>query len=127
MTRTEFQYHLDNANSIVSKWPPWKQNLLTDSASPTVSVARTPVFAALQREERGFAAEERNVTKDQRDAVARVRRYFEGQDGTEGNEEHDIWPGDNGLQQTIDIETVARLYVLENIPKLPKTRAGGRV
>jgi hypothetical protein len=31
------------AEVIVSRWPKWKQNILTDSASPTVRVPRKPV------------------------------------------------------------------------------------
>lgn len=39
VTKEEFKRQMDIAASIVEKWPLWKQNLLADSASPTV---RTP-------------------------------------------------------------------------------------
>lgn len=31
------------AEVIVSRWPEWKRNILTDSASPTVRVPRKPI------------------------------------------------------------------------------------
>lgn len=31
------------ANAIVASWPAWKRNLLTDSANPSVRVARKPI------------------------------------------------------------------------------------
>jgi len=44
MTKEEFQKAMDIACEIVESWPLWKQNLLQDSASPTVRNPREPVI-----------------------------------------------------------------------------------
>jgi hypothetical protein len=43
ITPEEFTRHLQIASAKVNTWPLWKQNILTDSISPTVPVARDPV------------------------------------------------------------------------------------
>lgn len=44
MTKEEFEKQYALAKEVVAKWPLWKQNILELMASPTVSVARKPVF-----------------------------------------------------------------------------------
>lgn len=40
-----FQECLDHASLLVSGWPAWKQNILENSAKPTVAVPRTPIVS----------------------------------------------------------------------------------
>ncbi len=40
-----FKRSMDVASAEVAKWPAWKQNILKDSLSPTVPVARTPIYS----------------------------------------------------------------------------------
>lgn len=47
---------MDDASRIVATWPEWKQNILRDSAKPTLDVPRTPV-SPRPYDERGWAPE----------------------------------------------------------------------
>lgn len=46
MSRDEFKRQQEIAQRVVQTWPEWKQNLLENSAKPTVNVARTPVVSS---------------------------------------------------------------------------------
>lgn len=43
LSEDEFRRHLDQCSAMVSTWPVWKRNILEQSASPIVPIARTPV------------------------------------------------------------------------------------
>ncbi len=59
MTKEEFHKIMEENAAIVETWPVWKQNIIRDSLSPTVPVAREPVDNFRIHRER----EERNLTK----------------------------------------------------------------
>lgn len=41
--RNHFWRHCQEASERVKRWPKWKQNILTDSAKPTLDIPRQPV------------------------------------------------------------------------------------
>ena len=43
MSQEEFKKQFEIASALVETWPAWKQNILENSAKPTVSVPRAPV------------------------------------------------------------------------------------
>jgi hypothetical protein len=43
MTKEQVLQRIESATKLVQSWPAWKQNILVQSAQPTVRVPRTPV------------------------------------------------------------------------------------
>lgn len=41
--RNHFWRHCQEASERVRRWPKWKQNILVDSAKPTLDIPRQPV------------------------------------------------------------------------------------
>jgi hypothetical protein len=43
MDATAVRKRIESATKLVKSWPLWKQNILVQSASPTVKVPRKPI------------------------------------------------------------------------------------
>jgi hypothetical protein len=43
MAKDEIYRRIESATKLVQSWPAWKQNILIQSAQPTVKIPRIPV------------------------------------------------------------------------------------